>query len=89
MFDRPDLMHLEAYSSTIPVQSSLTANQLTARVTVVEMTGYVTRVSLITEATGKELLYKVRTTDWNANSLQEGQLVIVSWSKDNCVFLPH
>ena len=86
---RPDLMHLEPYSPNTPVRSSLTANQLTARITAVEMTGYVTRVSLMTEATGQELLYKIRTTDWNAHSVEEGQLVILSWSKDNCVFLPN
>lgn len=53
------------------------------------MTGYVTRVSLMAEATGQELLYKARTNDWNRNSLSEGQLVVLSWSKDDCVFLPH
>ena len=84
---RPDLMEIEPHSPTVPVQSSLAANQLTARIVAVEMTGFVTRVSLMAEATGQELLYKARTTDWNANSLEEGQLVVLSWSKDNCVFL--
>jgi putative spermidine/putrescine transport system ATP-binding protein len=86
---RPDLMHVEPYSPAIPAQSSLTSNQLSARITAVEMTGYVTRVSLMVEATGQELLYKVRTEDWRSNSLSEGQLVVLSWSKDNCIFLPH
>jgi putative spermidine/putrescine transport system ATP-binding protein len=86
---RPDLMHLESYSPDVPAQSSLAANQVVGRITAIEMTGYVTRVSLMAEATGQELLYKVRTTDWNNNALQEGQLVVLSWSKDNCVFLPH
>lgn len=86
---RPDLMHVEPYSPDVPAQSSLAANQIVARITAVEMTGYVTRVSLMTEATGQELLYKVRTTDWSSNCLQEGQLVVLSWSKDNCVFLPY
>ena len=86
---RPDLMHIEPYSPDLPAKSTLAGNQIVARITAVEMTGYVTRVSLMTESTGTELLYKARTTDWRSNSLQEGQLVVLSWSKDNCVFLPH
>ena len=86
---RPDLMMVEPYNSDIPAQSSLAANQISARITAVEMTGYVTRVSLMAESTGQELLYKVRTEDWRSNSLQEGQLVVLSWSKDNCIFLPN
>ncbi|MFQ4168343.1 ABC transporter ATP-binding protein, partial [Scytonema millei] len=84
---RPDLMEIEPHLPTVPIQSSLTANQITARIVAVEMTGFVTRVSLMAEATGQELLYKARTTDWDANALAEGQLVVLSWSKDNCVFL--
>lgn len=86
---RPDLLHVEGYNPDIPVKSTLAGNQVVARITAVEMTGYVTRVSLMAEATGQELLYKARTNDWNSNSLSEGQLVILSWSKDDCVFLPH
>lgn len=86
---RPDLMQVSAYSPDVPAKSSLAANQVVARITAVEMTGFVTRVSLMTEATGQELLYKARTTDWNSNSFHEGQLVVLSWSKDDCVFLPH
>lgn len=84
---RPDLIQLEPYTS--PVQSSLMANQISARITSVEMTGYMTRVTLMAEATGQELLYKVRTEDWRNYSLQAGQLVSLIWSKDNCVFLPN
>lgn len=86
---RPDLMHVEAYSPTIPVKSTLAGNQISGRITSVEMTGYVTRVCLMVESTGQEILYKVRTEDWRSNSLQEGQLVVLSWSKDNCIFLPY
>lgn len=86
---RPDLMSMEAYSPEVPAQSSLAANQVVARITAVEMTGYVTRVSLMVERTGQELLYKVRTTDWSSNAFAEGQLVVLNWSKDNCVFLPN
>jgi putative spermidine/putrescine transport system ATP-binding protein len=85
---RPDLMQLEPYSSTPSVKPSPRANHISARITAIELTGYVTRVSLMTEATGQELLYKVRTTDWHTSSLQEGQLVTLRWSADDCVFLP-
>ena len=86
---RPDLMQLEPYSSTPSAKAPPRANHVSARITAVELTGYVTRVSLMAEATGQELLYKVRTADWNTNRLQEGQLVRLSWSADDCVFLPH
>ncbi len=86
---RPDLLLVEPYNPEIPVTSTLAGNQVVARITAVEMTGYVTRVSLMAEATGQEMLYKARTNDWSRNSLSEGQLVVLSWSKDDCVFLPH
>ncbi len=86
---RPDLVSVEAYNPEIPVKTTLSGNQIVARITAVEMTGYVTRVSLMAEATGQELLYKARTNDWSRNDLGEGQLVVLSWSKDDCVFLPH
>ncbi len=85
---RPDLMSIAPYAQ-IPAKSSLSANEISARITAVEMTGYVTRVSLMMEATGQELLYKVRTEDWRINDLIEGQLAILSWSKDNCIFLAY
>jgi putative spermidine/putrescine transport system ATP-binding protein len=85
---RPDLMFIAPYAQ-IPAKSSLSANEVSARITAVEMTGYVTRVSLMMESTGQELLYKVRTEDWRINDLQEGQLAILSWSKDNCIFLAY
>ena len=86
---RPDLIQLEPYSSTLPIQPSPRANYISARITAVELTGYVTRVSLMAETTEQELLYKVRTDDWAVSSLQEGQLVNMHWSADDCVFLPH
>ena len=85
---RPDLVGLTSYSPDTKVTSSLNANQLAARITAIEMTGYVTRISLMTETTGQELLYKVRTEDWRNSSYDEGQLVVLNWSKDNCIFLP-
>ena len=81
---RPDLVKLEP--AGVP---SATQNSLSARITAIEMTGYVTRVSLMAEATGQELLYKVRTDDWVTHSLQEGQLATMSWSAEDCIFLPH
>jgi putative spermidine/putrescine transport system ATP-binding protein len=86
---RPDLMFIEPYNPDLPAQSSLTTNQISARITAVEMTGYVTRVSLMAESTGQELLYKIRTEDWRSNSMHEGQLVVLGWSKDNCIFLAY
>lgn len=70
---RPDLVTVEAYNPEIPVKSTLAGNQVVARITAVEMTGYVTRVSLMAEATGQELLYKARTNDWSRSSLSEGR----------------
>jgi putative spermidine/putrescine transport system ATP-binding protein len=64
-------------------------NQLTARITAIEFTGYVTRVSLLVEATGEEITYKVRSHDWLEQAAAEGQLVTLAWSIEDCVFLPH
>ena len=85
---RPDLMHItpQSASSTAP---SPYANHLTARITDVELTGYVTRVTLTLEATDQTLLHKVRTTDWMSSALAVGQQVTVRWSAQDCVFLPY
>jgi len=85
---RPDLICLEPHSSASTPQPSPRANHVSARITAVELTGYATRVSLMAEATGQELLYKLRTADWSA-SLQEGQLVSLRWSTNDCIFLPN
>jgi putative spermidine/putrescine transport system ATP-binding protein len=84
---RPDLLAIAADSDDA-VPSSL-ANHVTARIVDVELTGFVTRVGLLTEATGQELLYKVRTTDWSALNLSEGQVVTLRWGAHDCVFLPY
>ncbi|MBE9059523.1 ABC transporter ATP-binding protein [cf. Phormidesmis sp. LEGE 11477] len=97
---RPDLIELspspDGFSnnafSTNGATSSLSAtriNAVTARVTDVEMTGYVTRVSLVLAATGQALLYKARTTDWANANLTVGQAVSVRWAASDCVFLPY
>lgn len=64
-------------------------NQIAVRIAAVEFTGYVTRVSLLLAATGEEALYKVRTQDWMAQPLQEGESVVLGWSTEDCIFLPH
>ena len=86
---RPDLLAIappahDATASTPAAQ----VNHLPARIVDVELTGYVTRVGLLAEATGQELLYKVRTQDWMAMGLEEGQVVTLQWSAYDCVFLP-
>lgn len=81
---RADLLRLEPSSST---SSEPYLNQILARITAVELTGYVTRVSLMGEKTGQELLYKARSDDWFKHSLQEGQLISLHWSAEDCVFL--
>ncbi|MBD1912782.1 MULTISPECIES: ABC transporter ATP-binding protein [unclassified Leptolyngbya] len=64
-------------------------NQFPARVISVEFTGYITRVTLLTEATAEEITYKVRSHDWMANPAREGQLVTLAWSPEDCIFLAH
>lgn len=84
---RPDLLTLlPADSADAP--PSPQANHITARIVDVELTGYVTRVGLLAEATGQELLYKARTLDWSQAGWQEGQRVTLRWSAHDGVFLP-
>ncbi|MGK7929190.1 MAG: ABC transporter ATP-binding protein [Spirulina sp.] len=82
---RSDLMHLHSYFQS----SQPTSNSLSARISSVEFTGYITRVSLLQESNGKELLYKARTEDWLSENYQEGQRVHLSWSPSECIFLSH
>lgn len=82
---RSDLTHLHLFSQS----SQPSSNSLSARISSVEFTGYITRVSLLQESNGKELLYKTRTEDWIAENYQEGQLVNLSWSPNECIFLSH
>jgi len=98
---RPDLLQLhqpEPGEGVDTITPSATAtsigpnaaiNRVTARILDAELTGYVTRVSLMLEATGQPLLYTVRTVDWNRLALQPGQHVELSWSAEACVFLPY
>jgi len=85
---RADHLHL-APLITPGSASGEIVNQLTGRITAVEFTGYITRVSLALEKNGAEVLYKVRTTDWMQEHFQEGQVVTLTWSAEHCIFLPH
>ncbi|HEY9648989.1 MAG TPA: ABC transporter ATP-binding protein, partial [Chroococcidiopsis sp.] len=82
---RSDRLSLSPYQPS----DRATPNQITARITSVEFTGYVTRVSLMTEATGEEITYKASTQEWLSHPASEGQLVALTWATDDCIFLPH
>lgn len=84
---RPDLLTI--VSDAADMAPSPKANHITARIVDVELTGYVTRVGLLAEATGQELLYKVRTSDWVQAGLNEGQVITLRWAAHDCVFLPY
>ncbi|MFK8184437.1 MAG: ABC transporter ATP-binding protein [Phormidesmis sp.] len=94
---RPDLISLvpldKALSGEEPLNNAngqaQRSNQVVARIVDTELTGYVTRVILSVEATGGDLLYKVRTTDWAQMGLSVGQSVSVRWLIEDCVFLPY
>lgn len=89
---RPDLLTLEKVedsSSASPNVKPFPTNALSARITQVELTGFVTRVTLMSTATGQTLLHTLRTVDWNNLALQEGQTVLLKWSANDCVFLAH
>ncbi|MGF1461098.1 MAG: ABC transporter ATP-binding protein [Leptolyngbyaceae cyanobacterium] len=84
---RPDLLMIVAEAeagSSLPQ-----VNHLSARIVDVELTGYVTRVTLLAIVTGQELLYKVRTADWSRANLNGGQTITLRWSAHDCVFLPY
>ncbi len=91
---RPDLLTLEKLDSpSAPPASHATntfpTNTLTARISQVELTGFVTRITLMATTTGQTLLHTLRTVDWNNLALQEGQTVLLKWSANDCVFLAH
>lgn len=86
---RADKLHLRALDAAPPATPVPATNRLTARITAIEFTGYITRITLILEKTGTEILYKARTTDWIANPLNEGQVVSLDWVAEDCIFLPH
>ncbi|MGF1517220.1 MAG: ABC transporter ATP-binding protein [Nodosilinea sp.] len=86
---RADLMEIKPLSAADTSGSGPVNNRVTARITAVEFTGYVTRVSLVLERSGMEVLYKTRTPDWLTTPCQEGQVVVLDWAAADCVFLPH
>ena len=69
--------------------TSALANRCKARVSNVEFTGFVSRITLITEPSGHEFLFKIRTDDWIHSGHQEADLVHLGWTAQDCVFLPH
>ncbi len=83
---RADRMHIELSPSS---EGQTAVNRVSARIVFVEFTGYVTRVRLLLESSGVEILYKVRSHDWISQPLQEGQVITLTWSTDDCIFLPH
>ncbi|MDJ0704354.1 MAG: ABC transporter ATP-binding protein [Leptolyngbyaceae cyanobacterium MO_188.B28] len=86
---RADQMTLHSPGHSEIKDDNASSNQVSARITAVEFTGYVTRVSLMLEATGQEILYKALTQDWGAHQLQEGQLIPLSWRVNDSIFLSH
>lgn len=85
---RPDLVSLAPITDKSTLPPSASANQITARIVGIELTGYVTRVLLMQETTENALLYNVKTTEWAMMGFNEGQVVAVRWSAEDCVFLP-
>ncbi len=86
---RPDLFRLEIPDAASESIDSSPVNVVSARITQVELTGFVTRVTLMSTATQQPLLYTLRTSDWESLALQEGQTVLLKWSANDCVFLAH
>ena len=86
---RADRLHIKPLTPAVDSGTEPAHNQVSARITAVEFTGYITRVSLALEKTGVEVLYKARTTDWVAQPICEGQVVQLDWSAQDCVFLAH
>ncbi|MEO0824916.1 MAG: ABC transporter ATP-binding protein [Cyanobacteria bacterium J06635_15] len=86
---RADQLHLQPLKEQSDLESKPAQNQVSARITAIEFTGYITRVTLALEKTGVEVLYKARTTDWMLQPLHEGQVALLDWSAQNCVFLAH
>ncbi len=70
------------------LSSTDSPNRLTARISFIEFTGYLVRVTLTAEASGQELLYKARTYDFMRQGWTEGQVVQLSWDPEDCIFLP-
>jgi putative spermidine/putrescine transport system ATP-binding protein len=86
---RADLMQIKPLEPPATATPTPATNQVTARITAVEFTGYITRVALVLERNGQEILYKARTPDWLTTSFQEGQVVGLAWAAEDCVFLTH
>ena len=86
---RADLIQLKPLAEAEASGLTPAINRVTARITAVEFTGYITRVALVLERTGAEVLYKARTPDWMQTAFQEGQIVALDWAAADCIFLAH
>ncbi len=86
---RADLIQLKPLAEAEASGPIPAINRVTARITAVEFTGYITRVALVLERTGAEVLYKARTPDWMQTAFQEGQIVALDWAAADCIFLAH
>ena len=67
-------------------------NAIRARISSVEFTGFVSRVSAIVlggDSAGqpREFLYTIRTDDWLQSGYQAGQEIVLGWAVDDCIFL--
>ncbi|MEL7085672.1 MAG: ABC transporter ATP-binding protein [Cyanobacteria bacterium J06597_1] len=68
-------------------------NTVRARISSVEFTGFVSRVSAIVPGGGsagqpREFLQTIRTDDWLQSDYQEGQEIVLGWAIEDCIFLP-
>lgn len=62
-------------------------NCFAARITAIEFTGYITRVSLKLNANHQDILYKTHSSHWQSLDYAVSQTVQVSWSVQDCIFL--
>ncbi|MFH7241554.1 MAG: ABC transporter ATP-binding protein [Spirulina sp.] len=86
---RADLIQMKPLAEAEASGPTPAINRVTARIAAVEFTGYITRVALVLERSGAEVLYKARTPDWLQTTFQEGQIVALDWAAADCIFLAH
>jgi putative spermidine/putrescine transport system ATP-binding protein len=86
---RSDLIRIQSLAEAEAHPATVAINRVTARITAIEFTGYITRVTLALERSGQEVLHKARTPDWVQASFQEGQVVSLDWAVADAVFLAH
>ena len=79
---RADHLHLVPLGQEAPSPQIIPIPRLTGRITAVEFTGYITRVSLVLEKNGAEILYKSphHRLDATAYAGRSGDLIILVYS---------